>query len=246
MEGLIIFLFIVLLSFRTALYINIISIYLKQERGQVIACINLLGLNNELYCSHLTLRLRILEMGVQASLIDLSETSTQNHLHQQSAAQLLRLVYDLVVLDPHEEDVKKCSPKLLDGVLALMGKHYNDFFRHKIKLKKQMVENTNEQNLDTDTLMVFQQVAIDDWVEMSRLCLGLLMKCSHHPNPDIVAMATAKLHTILQIRITQDPQELGYLFFSINKALNTAIEGTLYSQIYENYNLTLYYFKFDI
>lgn len=87
-----------------------------------MACINLLGLNNELYCSHLTLRLRILEMGVQASLIDLSESSTQNqHLHQQNAAQWMRMIYDLVVLDPNEDDVKKCSPKLMDGVLALMG-----------------------------------------------------------------------------------------------------------------------------
>lgn len=92
-----------------------------KERGQVIACINLLGLNNELYCSHLTLRLRILEMGVQASLIDLAESGTQNHMHQQNAAHLLRMVYDLIVLDPNEDEVKKCSPKLLDGVLALLG-----------------------------------------------------------------------------------------------------------------------------
>lgn len=93
-----------------------------KERGQVMACINLLGLNNELYCSHLTLRLRILEMGVQASLIDLSEPGTQNqYLHQQNAAQWLRMIYDLVVLDPNEDDVKKCSSKLMDGVLALMG-----------------------------------------------------------------------------------------------------------------------------
>lgn len=93
-----------------------------KERGQVIACINLLGLNNELYCSHLTLRLRIFELGVQASLMDLSETSSQNHIHQENAAQLLRMIYDLVVLDPNEDELKKCSPKLLDGVLALMGK----------------------------------------------------------------------------------------------------------------------------
>lgn len=51
------------------------------------------------------------------------------------------------------------------------------------------------------------------------------MKCSHHPISDVVAMATARLHTILQIRSSQDPQELGYLFYSINKALNTAIDG---------------------
>lgn len=73
--------------------------------------------------------------------------------------------------------------------------------------------------------MIFQQSADDEWVEMSRICLGLLMKCSQHPNPEIVAMATAKLHTILQLRPTGDLNELGYLMYSINKALNTAIEG---------------------
>lgn len=79
--------------------------------------------------------------------------------------------------------------------------------------------------LISDSLMIFQQQAVDEWVEMSRICLGLLMKCSCHPNPEIVAMATAKLHTVLQIRATEDLQEFGYLMYSINKALNTAIEG---------------------
>lgn len=73
--------------------------------------------------------------------------------------------------------------------------------------------------------MVFQQTATDDWMEMTRLCLGLLIKCSHHPNSDVVAMATAKLHSLLQSRASQDPKELGYLLFSINKALNSAIDG---------------------
>lgn len=160
-----------------------------------MACINLLGLNNELYCSHLTLRLRILEMGVQAALIDLGESGPQNLIHQQNAAQLLRMVYDLVVLDPNEDDSKKCSTKLLDGVLAIL-----------------------------DALMVFQQASLDDWHEMTKLCLGLLLKCSHNPDPDIVAMATAKLHGILQTRNSQDPQEIGYLIYSINKALVGAID----------------------
>lgn len=75
--------------------------------------------------------------------------------------------------------------------------------------------------------MIFQQSAVDEWVEMSRICLGLLMKCSRHPNPEIVAMATAKMHTVLQVRATEDLHELGYLMFSIHKALNTAIEGIM-------------------
>lgn len=167
-----------------------------KERGQVMACINLLGLNNELYCSHLSLRLRILEMGVQAALIDFAETTGPTTLvHQQNAAHLLRMVYDLVVLDPNEDDSKKCSTKLLDGVLALM-----------------------------DALMVFQQTSNDDWLEMTQLFLGLLLKCSHNSDPDIVAMATAKLHAVLQNRGSQDTYEIGYLIYSINKALNEAIE----------------------
>lgn len=79
--------------------------------------------------------------------------------------------------------------------------------------------------------MVFQQTAIDDWIEMSRLSFGLLLKCSQHPNPEIVAMGTAKLHALLQSRTSQDPQELSYLIFNINKALNSAIEGIYRSKI---------------
>ncbi|XP_053679026.1 neurobeachin-like protein 1 [Anopheles nili] len=166
-----------------------------QERGQVMACINLIALNNELYCSHLALRLRILEMGVQAALIDLAENAHLALTHQQNAAQLLRLAYDLVVLDPNEDDSKKCSVKLLDGVLSLL-----------------------------DILMVFQQSSSDDWSEMSHLCLGLLLKCSHNANSEIVAMATAKLHALLQNRINQDPAEIGYLMYSLNQAMCNAIE----------------------
>lgn len=54
-----------------------------QERGQVLGCINLLALNNELITSHLSLRLRILEMAVQASLFDLSEHGSQTHINQE-------------------------------------------------------------------------------------------------------------------------------------------------------------------
>lgn len=54
-----------------------------QERGQVLGCINLLALNNELITSHLSLRLRILEMAVQASLFDLSEHGSQTLINQE-------------------------------------------------------------------------------------------------------------------------------------------------------------------
>ncbi|XP_073843399.1 neurobeachin-like protein 1 isoform X2 [Musca autumnalis] len=166
-----------------------------KERGQVLGCINLLALNNELVASHLSLRLRILEMAVQASLFDLAEHGNQTLINQENASHILRMVYDLVVLGSNEDESKKCSTKLLDGVLALL-----------------------------DALMIFQSDSSDDWSDMIRLCLGLLLKCSHHPNPGVVAMATAKLHAILQSRNAANPNELAYLLFSINKALDIAIE----------------------
>lgn len=54
-----------------------------KERGQVLGCINLLALNNDLVTSHLSLRLRILEMAVQASLFDLSENGNQTLINQE-------------------------------------------------------------------------------------------------------------------------------------------------------------------
>lgn len=94
--------------------------------------------------------------------------------------------------------------------------------------------------------MIFQQSAIDEWVEMSRVCMGLLMKCSHHPNPDIVAMATAKLHTVLQLRASEDLHELGYLMFSINKALTAAIEGNTFKLLEIKFHSKFKFISFTV
>lgn len=94
-----------------------------QERGQVMACVNLLGLNNELYCSHLQLKLRILEMGVQAALSDLRDVGQTMALsvHAENSAQLMRWIYDLVVLDPNEDNSKKASTKVrIQRLLVIM------------------------------------------------------------------------------------------------------------------------------
>lgn len=63
-----------------------------KERGQVLGCINLLALNNELVASHLSLRLRILEMAVQASLFDLAEHGNQTLINQEVGRDFFCLV----------------------------------------------------------------------------------------------------------------------------------------------------------
>lgn len=86
-----------------------ILIVVLKERGQVMTCINLLALNNVLYCSHLELKLRLLEMAVTATLSDLRD-STQT---PESAAQLIRWIYDLTVLDPNQDQSKRASTKVI-------------------------------------------------------------------------------------------------------------------------------------
>lgn len=73
-----------------------------------MTCINLLALNNTLYCSHLELKLRLLEMAVTAALSDLREGSYT----ADNAAQLIRWIYDLTVLYPSQDHSKKASTKV--------------------------------------------------------------------------------------------------------------------------------------
>lgn len=167
-----------------------------KERGQVLACINLIGLNNELYTSHLTLRLKMLEMGIQSALIDLADDDQQQlAAHQQNAAYIMRMVYDLVVLDTNEDDSKKCSLKLLDGVNTLM-----------------------------DALMVFQPNQDESWPEMAQICLGILIKCICSSNSDIQTMATSKFHALIQKKNFSNTNEVAYILFNLNKIIQSAIE----------------------
>lgn len=172
-----------------------------KEGEEIVTAINLLALNNELYCSHLILRMKLLEMTVQALLIDLAEVNNAKQMlnHQQSCAQLLRMIYDLVVLDKNDESMKNCSSKLLDGVIPLL-----------------------------DSLMIFADTPTDDWVEMKRVCLGLLIQCANSTDSDIVAMSTAKLHCIFQSNHIKDVEEMGFLVFKLNQSIENAISGDLH------------------
>jgi len=76
-----------------------------------------------LYCSHLELKLHILEKAVEAVLSDLHDSGSTvdcDHSKMENIGQLIGLVYDLVVLDPSPNFDKKCSVKLLDGCIKLI------------------------------------------------------------------------------------------------------------------------------
>ncbi|XP_046399154.1 neurobeachin-like protein 2 [Ischnura elegans] len=190
-----------------------------KERGQVLSCINLVGLNNELLSSHLELRRSILELALTASLSDLRSVSVgsgqpgsasgdsvggsqssasaqkKTEAAKENAAFLMYWVYDLVVLDPNEDGSKKASIKLLNGVLGHL-----------------------------EILLVFQDGARDEWTEMAKITLGILLTCAASDDLEICAMATAKLHALVQTRTLNNPDEGGFILYSINKILCKDIE----------------------
>lgn len=55
--------------------------------------------------------------------------------------------------------------------------------------------------------------------------LGLLLSCSSSPNMEICAMATVKLHTILQTSNTSVVEVECYLLRSANSILQKALKG---------------------
>lgn len=101
-----------------------------KERGQVVACINMLGLNNELYSSHVELKRRLVELCLQAVLLELKGAVSQGDLQQglvdQSLAQaehVIKWVYDIVVLDGRSGVNgigKKVNEVMLDAVIGLV------------------------------------------------------------------------------------------------------------------------------
>lgn len=76
----------------------------------------MLGLNNELYRSHVDLKRRLVEMCVQAVLSDFVSDRSQVPSGSDSAAiaeHVMQWAYDLIVLDPYGNFGKKVNEPLL-------------------------------------------------------------------------------------------------------------------------------------
>ena len=170
---------------------------LHNSQGQAIASINLLALNNKLYASHATLKRRLTELCIQAILSDLKEKSSVTTEMAQLARQMMENVYDLVVLDDHENFSKKVSESLLDGILGIL-----------------------------DGFVVFQEGQVEsEWGEMAKMAFDILLVCAEN-NQDLefCAIATAKLHCLVQTRQETSLEETGFLIYRTNRIIQEALK----------------------
>eukprot|EP00095_Tigriopus_kingsejongensis_P009861 snap_masked-scaffold853_size88743-processed-gene-0.4 protein:Tk09861 transcript:snap_masked-scaffold853_size88743-processed-gene-0.4-mRNA-1 annotation:"neurobeachin-like protein 1 isoform x3" len=168
-----------------------------KERGQVIACINMLGLNNELFRSHVDLKRRLVEMCVQAILSDVRDKCQVNSDSTAMAEHVMQWAYDLVVLDPYGNFDRKVSESLLDGILGIV-----------------------------ESFVVFQEGNVEtEWAVMAKMALDILLKCAEASDDiELCTMATAKLHALVQTRESSTVEENCYLIIRVNKILHEILE----------------------
>ena len=171
------------------------SLYTHQ--GQAIANINLLALNNKLYTSHACFKRKLTELCIQAILSDLKEIHQVTSEMVHLARQMMENTYDLVVLDDHEDFTKKVSEPLLDGILGIL-----------------------------DGFVVFQEGQSDgEWSEMAKMAFDILLVCAENSQDlEFCAIATAKLHSLVQTRQESSIEETGFLIYRANKIIQEALK----------------------
>ena len=105
--------------------------------------------------------------------------------------------YDLVVLDDHEDFSKKVSETLLDGILGIL-----------------------------DGFVVFQEGQTDaEWNEMAKMAFDILLVCAKNTKDlEFCAIATAKLHSLVQTRLESSTEETGFLIYRTNKIIREALK----------------------
>ena len=115
----------------------------------------------------------------------------------QLARQMMENAYDLVVLDDHEDFSKKVSEPLLDGILGML-----------------------------DGFVVFQEGQTDgEWSEMAKMAFDILLKCAENSKDlEFCAIATAKLHSLVQTRLETSVEETGFLIYRSNKIIQDALK----------------------
>ena len=163
---------------------------LSTGQGQAIASINLLALNNKLYSSHTRLKRSLTELCINAILSDLKEKRHVTSEMALLARQMMENVYDLIVLDDHEEFLKKVSEPLLDGVIGIL-----------------------------DGFVVFTEGQSEvEWSEMAKMAFDILLVCAENSQDlEFCAAATAKLHSLVQTRQESSIEETGFVIYKINK-----------------------------
>eukprot|EP00057_Strongylocentrotus_purpuratus_P026068 XP_011680542.1 PREDICTED: neurobeachin-like protein 1 isoform X2 [Strongylocentrotus purpuratus] len=166
-------------------------------RGQIFKCIADLSSSHQILRPANQIKRQMLEKLLEGAAGAIRAAGTSTAANAENALYLVKLVYDFL-FGVAGSDPTSWSVKLEEGVVDLL-----------------------------DILQVWTATShIEEWKEMSRLGLRLLLRFSSHNNLEICAMASARLHHLIQSRPITSPSEACFFLGSLDEALIQSLDET--------------------
>ncbi|XP_021366386.1 neurobeachin-like protein 1 isoform X2 [Mizuhopecten yessoensis] len=174
-----------------------------KERGQVFSWIDRIAETHELLRSPTELKRRLLEMMLHSCTSDIRDAGQAVAGPTENAIELVRLVRHFMQAD-----------------MNLLS-HADDKFTER--------ESSEGSFLIEDTMTLLDILSVWDvesdggWKEMARLGLNLLILFAKHPNLELCAVATAKLHNLVQTKLISSSAEASYIIGNLHSIIVKAV-----------------------
>lgn len=165
-----------------------------KERGQVFSCLDKMNQSYELLRHPNELKRRLLEMMLHSCTSDLRESSQAFANHSENAIELIKIAQDFIIGNINGND-HVYSERLVEDIMTLL-----------------------------DALAVWDTQAESEWREMVHIGLRILLAFACQPELELCAVATARLHSLVQTRTLTSSAEASYLIGTLYDNVQKAIE----------------------
>ncbi|KAK3083537.1 hypothetical protein FSP39_025014, partial [Pinctada imbricata] len=164
-----------------------------KERGQVFSWIDRICEGHVLIRSPVEIKRRLLEMMIHSSASDIRETAQALAAPMENAMELVRLVHCFMI-SFDGTDTELYSERLIEDLMGLL-----------------------------DNLAVWDVESDGGWKEMARLGLSLLIHYASQSDIELCAIATAKLHVLVQTKLISSSAEASFLIGNLDNIIKQAV-----------------------
>ncbi|CAI9726854.1 1 isoform X1 [Octopus vulgaris] len=164
-----------------------------RERGQVFSCLDKMNQSYELLKHPNELKRRLLEILLISCTYYVRDSGQSMAYHTENAVELIKIVQDFIMDNINGSDFVY-SERLVEDVMALL-----------------------------EALSVWDTQSESEWREMVHIGFRILLSFACRPELELCAVATARLHSLVQTRILTSSAEASYLVGTLYNHLQLAI-----------------------
>eukprot|EP00105_Crassostrea_gigas_P036363 XP_019920511.1 PREDICTED: neurobeachin-like protein 1 [Crassostrea gigas] len=201
-----------------------------KERGIVISWVDSLCEDHELIRSSWEIKRRLLEMMIHSCTSDLKEADEEKLLRsseldssnqmQQILSSTLKSASQIIDSMKLSQDTATPSENAIQLVKLVHCFMSQDAKQDKEKFSERLIEDMMAL---LDNLSVWDVESDGGWKEMARLGLCLLIQYASQPDLELCAVATAKLHTLVQTKLISSSAEASFLIGNLNLMVLKAV-----------------------